>query len=127
MRIVKKKNIVISIIVVAIVISVSIYLLVRPKALGSMNHSYIEPTTSSSDFSFSGDAGERIKFSFASDCKSGDLDIVLCDSEGNVVYKLDSAKELQTFYTLENTDTYTLTAEYTNFVGNFKVAVYPAK
>lgn len=123
----KKKNIVISIIGVAIVILVSICLLVRPKALGSMNHSYTEPTTSSSDFLFSGDAGERIKLSFASDVKSGDLDIVLCDSEGNVVYKLDSAKELQTFYTLDNTDTYTLTAEYTNFVGNFKVAVYPAK
>ncbi len=31
--------------------------------------------------------------------------------KGNVVYESDSAKELQTFYTLSKTDTYTLTAD----------------
>lgn len=114
-------------IVAVIVILGSMWLLFRPKVLGNMNHSYIESTTSSSNFSFSGEAGERIKISFASDIKEGDLDIVLYDSNGNAVYELDRAKELATYYVLSNTDTYTLTAEYANFVGNFKVAVYPTK
>lgn len=59
-----------------------------------MNHSYAEPTTGSSNFSFSGETGERIKISFASDIKSGDLNIVLYDSNKNTVYELDKAKEM---------------------------------
>ena len=123
----KRKHIIICIIVVVIVILACVWLFFRPKALGNMNHSYTESTTSSSNFSFSGETGERIRFLFASDIKSGDLDMILYDSKGNVVYELDRAKELKTFYTLGNTDTYTLTAEYTNFVGNFKVTVYSVK
>lgn len=61
-----------------------------------MNHDYAEPTTSISDISFRGEAGGRIKFSFASDIKNGDLDMILYDSKGNVVYELDRAKELET-------------------------------
>ena len=122
----KRKNIVICI-VVAIVVLTSVWLLFRPKALGNMSHSYTESTTSSSNFSFSGETGERIKISFASDIKSGDLNIVLYDSNKNIVYELDKAKELVTYYTFSNSDTYVLTAEYTNFVGNFKVEVYPMK
>lgn len=123
----KRKILLSALFVAVVVVFVSVWFLVRPQALGNMNHSYTESTTSSSDFSFSGESGERIKFSFASDIKSGDLDIVLYDSKGNIVYELDKARELETYYTLGNTDTYTLSAEYTNFVGNFKVAVYPEK
>ena len=122
----KTKNIMICIVIVVVVLA-SLWLLFRPKALGNMNHSYTESTTSSSNFSFSGETGERIKISFASDIKNGDLNIVLYDSNKNIVYQLDKAKELVTYYTFSNADTYILTAEYTNFVGNFKVEVYPIK
>lgn len=43
-----------------------------------------------------------------------------------MVYKLDKAKELVAYYTFSNTDTYILSAEYSDFIGNFKAAVYPA-
>jgi len=43
---------------------------------------------------------KKIKISFASDIKSGDLDIVLYDSYDNIVYKLDKAKELVTYYNI---------------------------
>ena len=89
-----------------------------------MNQSYTEPVTNSSNISFLGEAGDKIKFSFASDIESGELDIVLYDSEENVVYELDRAKELETFYVLNNSDTYTLGAEYSDFVGKFKIKVY---
>ena len=89
-----------------------------------MNQSYTEPVTNSSNISFLGEAGDKIKFSFASDIESGELDMVLYDSEENVVYELDRAKELETFYVLNNSDTYTLAAEYSDFVGEFKIKVY---
>lgn len=117
----KKKSIIISIIVIVVLLSV--WLVTRPKVLGNMNHAYTEPTTSTSDITFVGEAGDKIKFSFASDIKSGDLDMILYDSKGNVVYELDRAKELVTFFTLDNSDTYILAAEYSDFTGNFKIKV----
>jgi len=122
----KKKYILTGIIIVIIVI-VSIYLLTRPDKIGNLNYNYSGQITRTSTISFSGEAGDRIKFSFRSDIKSGDLDIILYDSEGNEVYKLDRAKELETFFNLNNSDTYTLAAECHNFVGRYKVSVYKVK
>ena len=89
-----------------------------------MSKSYSEQITTTSDISFSGEAGDRIKFSFKSDIISGNLDIVLYDSVGNEVYTLDSAKALETFFTLERSDTYTLAAKCSNFIGDYKIVVY---
>jgi len=122
----KKKSIIIGIIVVIVVVVVSIYLLTSPKALGNMNYSYSEQTTKTSDISFLGEAGDRVKFSFRSNIESGDLDIFLYDSEGNEVYKLYRAKELETFFNLSSSDTYTLVADCSNFIGSFSIKVYKA-
>lgn len=118
-----KKSLIIVIIIV-IVSAISIYLITRPKVLGNMSNSYSEQTTSTSDISFSGEAGDRIKFSFKSDLISGNLDMVLYDSVGNEVYTLDSAKELETFFTLERSDTYTLAAKCNEFIGEYKIVIY---
>ena len=56
--------------------------------------------------------------------KRGDLDIILYDSEGNEVYELDGAKELETFFNLSNSDTYTLVADCSNFTGSYSIKVY---
>lgn len=77
-----------------------------------------------SNISFSGEAGEKIKFSFRSHIESGDLELVLYDSNGNAVYELDQAKALETYFVLEKSDTYTLEAEYKDFIGNYKIVVY---
>lgn len=119
----KKKYIIFSSIA-AIAVVLSIWLLTRPEVLGNMNHTYSEPTTSVSEFSFTAEAGDEIKFSFASNIKNGALDILLCDSKENIVKELDKAKELETFAILDDSDTYTLKAKYNDFVGNFKVAIY---
>ena len=121
-----KKKILVIVIVVVLVL-VGIWLMTRPKALGNMKHSYDVATTSSSNFSFEGQESERIKFSFQSNIESGKLVVTLRNSAGNVVYELDDAKKLETFYTLTATDTYMVVAEYEDFMGDFKVAVYPAK
>lgn len=71
-----KKSIILSSIVV-IVLAISIYLLTRPKVLGNINQSYSKQTTTASEISFLGEAGDRIKFSFSSNIESGDLDITL--------------------------------------------------
>ena len=112
--------------IVAIVIIIGTWLLFRPQALGNINASFDKPTSSVSNFSFTAENGDRVKFSFQSDISAGELEIIVYSSNGNEVYVLDHAKALETFFTFESADTYTLQAEYTDFVGNFKIAVYPA-
>lgn len=106
---------------------ISTYLITRPKALGNMSHSYSEKITTTSNISFSGKAGERIKFSFRSNIVHGDLDITLYTSFGNEVYTLDKATELEAFFTLDNTDTYTLAAKCKDFIGKYEISVYKAE
>lgn len=121
-KVMKKKGIIISIIAVLVIV-LGIYALTCPKVLGNMDHSYSEQITSNSEVSFSGEAGDKIKFSFRSNIEKGVLDILLHDSEGNLVYQLDDQKELETFFTLDNTATYILTAKHSNFVGKYKVKI----
>lgn len=51
-------------------------------------------TTSSSNITFSGEMNERIRLSFKSNIEAGELDIILYDSSGNMVYELDKAIEV---------------------------------
>jgi hypothetical protein len=122
----RKKSVIICVAaaVVLILIAMSIYFITAPKKLGEISRNYSEQTTVTSDISFDGKAGDKIKFSFKSNVKNGDLDIVLYDSENNAVYKLDRAKALETFFTLTALDTYTLAAECSNFIGSFEIIVY---
>lgn len=119
------KNIITGFLVLIFIVIV-IYLLTSPKQLGSISHSYSAQTTSTSDISFFGEAGDRIKFSFVSDIEKGDLNIILYDSKGNEVYKLDKAKELETFFNLNNSDNYILKAECSSFIGKYYVKLYNA-
>ena len=121
----KKKNIILIIIMLVIVLLI-LWIINRPESLGNITQKFSEPTTSYSNITFSGEANERIKFSFKSNIESGELDIILYDSTGNVVYELDKAKALETYFTFEKTDTYTLKTEYVDFVGNYEVEVYEA-
>lgn len=124
----KKKSVIgigiIAIIVIAIVISG--YLYFRPELLGNINHNYKEKTTIASSVSFSGKAGDRIKFSLRSNIKNGDLEIVLLDSTGNEVYELAKATALETFFTLNKEDSYTVAAECSDFIGSYSIKVYKA-
>lgn len=122
----KCNSIIIIAIIVVIVGTISVYLLTRPKLLGNMSHNCSEQTTATSNISFVGEAGDRIKFSLRSDVENGELIIILYDSAGSEVYMLDKAKELEAFYILSSADTYTLAAEYSSFVGSFNVRVYEA-
>ena len=109
----KKKTIIIWIIIIAAAV-IGIFLLTRPTVLGNMKNSYTEQITTASDISFSGEAGERIKFSFRSNIVNGELNMVLYDSAGNAVYTLDEAKALETFYTLDSSGT----VSYTHLTAN---------
>jgi hypothetical protein len=104
----------------------SAYFFTRPKMLGNMARNYTEPTTSNSSFSFEGETNSRIKFSFQSNVESGNLDIILYDSQDNMVYTLDEAKSLETFYTLDKSDTYTLKANCADFIGKYEIKVFNA-
>ena len=120
----KKKSMLTGVIILIVIIC--IYPFTRPKTLGNMQQRYTEQTTDISDISFTGEAGGRIKFSFRSDIQEGDLDLVLYDSQGNMVYELDRAKALETYFTFDYPDTYTLAAEYKDFIGKYSVKVYEA-
>ncbi len=119
-----KKKYIISCILVVAAGMISLYLLTRPTVLGNMSNEYSKQVTTTSDISFVGEAGNRIKFVFGSNVISGNLDMTLYDSDGNAVYTLDNAKELVTYYILERSSTYTLAAECDNFVGTYKIFAY---
>lgn len=121
-----KKKIIILLSVVLIIVLLILWAFSRPESMGNITQKFSEPTTSSSDISFCGEANERIKLSFISNIESGELEIFLYDSNGNKVYELDKAKALETYFTFEKADTYTLKAEYVDFVGNYKIVVYKA-
>lgn len=122
----KEKNVAFASIVF-IVVLISIWLLISPAVLANINYSSTRPNTSTSMVSFGAGKGGRIKLSVTSEVKNGELAMVLYDSKGNAVYELDRAKALETFYTFEESDTYTLAAEYSDFVGKFNVEVFKAE
>lgn len=113
-------------IIVAVLVVVGVWLFTRADVLGNIKQDFTEPTTSTSNFSFEGEADNKIKLSFRSNIESGALNIVLYDSNGSKVYELDKAKALETYFTFDKTDTYTLEAEYVDFVGNYEIVVYQA-
>ena len=119
----QKKKIILVVFILVIVLS-SLWIFNRPETLGNITESFHEPTTNVSTISFYGESYERIKFSFKSNVELGELNIVLYDSTGNTVYELDKAKALETYFTFDKTDIYTLKAEYVDFVGNYKIQVY---
>jgi hypothetical protein len=122
---VKKKSMILGT-VIAIATITSVYFFTRPALFGNMAGYYTEQTTKNSNFSFVSEANDQIKFSFKSNVKSGNLDMTLYDSKNNVVYTLDKAKSLETFYTFDKSDTYTLEANCSNFIGNYEVKVFDA-
>jgi hypothetical protein len=118
----KTKIILTVIILLVIAALLSIF---RPswKVLGNMRKDVPEVQTSSSDFSFQGEAGDRIKVSLRTTVKAGVVDFILTDSEGNLVEEFDYADALETFVDLENDDIYTMTADYKDFTGKFSAKV----
>lgn len=125
-KIMKKKRLIIGIFVVIFTLS-CIWFITRPEKLGNMSHSSTEAETSTSDISFEGEAGQKLRFYFSSDIRVGEMHVALYDSAGNVVYEFDKAKELVDYLTLETTDTYTLEVEYKDFVGDFKAVITKAR
>ena len=119
----KRKVIVFAILIFAVVIFGRCSL-GQWKSLGNMTRDFVNTVTGTSSISFAGVVNEKIKLSFKSNIEDGELDIFLYDSNGNVVYELDRAKALETYYVLGKTDNYTLTAQYADFVGNYKISVY---
>lgn len=107
-----------------IVAAVCIGFMFKHKPLGNLNHKYSSPQTGASDITFTLEAGDRIKFSLSSEVVSGDVDMLLYDSQGNLVEEFDRAREMETFLTVKASDTYMLQAQYNQFVGRYKATVY---
>lgn len=110
--------------VLGLIIAAAIYLLIQPVPLASMRHTCSQPEANISAASFSGQAGDQIRFSLSSNVKGGLLDVSLLDSQGNVVKQFGQAKHMETSFALDWQDTYTLRAEYDGFTGSFSAAVY---
>ena len=112
--------------IAVIVALLGVWLTGQPATLGSMRREAASAQTCTSDITFSLQAGQRIRFTFSSDVQSGELELVLYDSDGTMVFVLDHARELVTDYTAERDDAYVLAAECVDFVGEFKVSVQEA-
>lgn len=122
----KKKVIFISLAIIVIAAVLAVFIVKRPKTLGNMSNSFLSPETTTQSFSFSGENFDRIKIELSSDVKSGELDISIFDSKGNIVKTLDKAKELHTYLTLDSSEAYTCEASCSEMVGSYNVKVYGA-
>lgn len=107
------------VVIIVIFVIVGAIICFRQKVMGNMSDDIKEVKTSSSDFTFYGSKGDRIKVSLRTTVRDGIIDFVLTDSKGNVVVELDRAKALETFVDLNYDDAYTLTAIYKDFTGRF--------
>jgi hypothetical protein len=110
--------------VTAVCIITGIILFSRQQLLGNMTKVMKDPTSGTSDFSFEGHKGDRIKLSYNALVKNGKLDFILYNSSGKVVKELDSARALEIPITLDYDDNYVFTATYTDFTGEFKAKVF---
>ena len=99
--------------------------LMKSKPLGNISMSVPvgEAKTASSEISFKGTGGDRIRISLSTDVKSGTVVFVLYNSKGGVVENFGTAKAYRGFVDLDVDDTYTLAAEYADFAGSFKADV----
>ena len=99
--------------------------LMKSKPLGNIGMSVPvgEAKTASSEISFKGNSGDRIRISLSTDVKSGTVVFVLYNSKGGVVENFGTAKAYRGFVDLDVDDTYTLAAEYADFAGSFKADV----
>ena len=102
----KKKIFITTIAVFALAAAVTASVIARniSRTFGSMSSSFSSPKTESSSFEFSAEAGDRVRIAFSSDIKSGNLTVIMYNSDGEVK-TLDSAKALQTYWNIEKTDT----------------------
>lgn len=122
-----KKKVILFAFGVFTLILVSLFISNRKDLLGSTQKKISVTSTSGSSFSFNGYKGEKIKFSFKSSIISGNLKCCLYDSQGNLVYELDKAKELEVFYVLNTDEEYECRVEYKGFKGSFSVRIYEMK
>ena len=123
-QIMKKKCIVYGAII-SVIILLCIRLFMWPNELGNIRtYAYGERITRTSTISLPGKINESIKIVYKLNAKAGEVDIVLYDSDGTIVYELDKAKSLETYFTFEKTDYYTLAAECTDFEGEGNIVVY---
>lgn len=104
-----------------------VYITIRPHTMGNIQCKFSRPVSNSNMFSFSAEAGDKIKISFSSKIEEGTLDIYLYDSAGNIIHELDYAKKLEEYITLKEDGEYTLKAVYQDLVGRFKLVVYDTK
>ncbi len=113
------------ILLLAAVLCITTFIVIssRQQLQGNMTKAIKNPTSGTSDFSFNGHKGDRIKFSYSALVEKGTLDFILYNSSGKVVKELDSARELETFTTLDYDDNYVFTATYTDFTGEFRAKV----
>lgn len=104
-------------------------ILMRNKTLGNISMSVPvgEAKTASSEVSFKGNSGGRVRISLNTNVKSGTVNFVLYNSKGGVVENFVTAKAYRGFVDLEIDDTYTFAAEYTDFEGDFKADVSKVK
>ena len=100
-------------------------ILMKNKPLGNISMSVPvgEAKTASSEVSFKGSSGDRVRISLNTNVKSGAVNFVLYNSKGGVVENFGTAKAYRGFVDLEIDDTYTLAAEYADFEGDFKADV----
>lgn len=106
------------------IVAVVLFLTLRPQEIGCINHASSHPETNVSSITFSGQPGDRLRLIFSSRIDSGELSLCLYDPSGALVEDFGKARELRTFFTLDQAGVYRLEADYRGFAGWFRARIF---
>lgn len=118
----KRNTKIIIIIIVAFLLAVFVYKNAF-KSLGVIRKSTNETQTGNSQFTFTGKQGMEIKMYYSPDFNEGTVNIVLTDKDNNTVETISGGDSTLKHVTLSGDGEYTVTAQYTDFKGTFKIRV----
>lgn len=89
----------------------------------SVNGNITSPESSGALGQFSADKDTTFTVYYSSKVKDGTLELYIEDSNGNIVDKFPVNTKASEEISFPQYDTYSLKAEYTNFIGNFHVKI----
>lgn len=95
----------------------------RTIVLGNMGSIIEGDKTANTEIDFTACEGEAVKVSVKTQVKNGEIKYIVSDSKGNIIDDLGTADAMEVFVDIPYDDTYTLSAIYKEFSGEYNVKV----
>ena len=119
----KGKKLIITIGIICLVLISGVLLFNKRYLMVSLENHVGSKATNSSEATFRMKKNDELKVKYKSTVKEGELKINLIDPKGNVVEDFDTNVNLSKQISLNEEGQYTLSVDYSNFIGSYVVDV----